>query len=114
MKTEITPRAELEKYFALLPSLKKDIAELKQKWKDFYFGMIAPFKIFNVSKDDFIHYAKSFPEWEIEVKDGQLKMKCSVDKLQECLYLITNVDYELYETFVLKKSEEFAKAISNS
>lgn len=109
---EISTRAEVESYFALLPSLKNDISELREKWKLFYFGWIAPFKICNVSKDDFIHYATSNPQWKIEVKEDTLSINCGDGTKDEHLYLQTTIDFELYEMFVLKKSEKFVKAVS--
>ena len=112
MKNEISTRAEVESYFALLPSLRNDILELKEKWNLFYFGRIAPFKICNVSKEDFIHYATSNPKWKIEVNDDILSINCGEGTKYEHLYLHTTIDFELYEMFVLKKSEKFVNAVA--
>jgi len=107
MENKISTRAEVESYFALLPSLKKDILELKGKWNLFYFGMIAPFKICNISKEDFVHYATSNPQWKIEVKEDILSINCGHNIKDEHIYLHTTIDFELYEMFVLKNSDKF-------
>ncbi len=114
MKNEISTRSEVDSYLALLPNLKNDILELKEKWKLFYFGWIVPFKICNVSKDDFIHYASSNPEWKIEVKNDTLSISDGqASPKNEYIYLQTTIDFELYEMFVLKKSEKFVKAMTS-
>lgn len=61
----LSTRNDIEVYINLLSDVNKEIRYLKEKWMMFYFGWISPFKICNVSKEDFIFFANRFPKSQI-------------------------------------------------
>lgn len=101
----MSTRNDVDIYLNLLSQLNDDVTLFKEKWKMFYFCSISPFKICNVSKEDFFFFADRFSKSKISTRENVLKIDIGNDN-EAILHLHTEIDFELYEKYVLKKNLE--------
>ena len=59
MEKKLISLQELKEEIKRLEILNSDINNLKEKYKDYYFNWITPFKIFYISNSDFSELIKS-------------------------------------------------------
>ena len=98
----LSSRNDVEGYISQLSDLNEEIGALKNKWKEFYFGWVTPFHVCDVSKEDFFFFASLFPKSEVLVRENLLMLKIGQENTAG-VYLHTEVDFELYEKYILKK-----------
>lgn len=102
MGKKLSTRNDVEVYLNMLPQLNDEIKDFIKKWEMFYFGWISPFKILDVSKEDFIFFEKRLPQYDCTLREKILILNIG-NTNEAALYLHTELDFELYEKYVLKK-----------
>lgn len=105
MENEISTRAEVDSYINFLSKVSEDVKLFRKKWQMFYLGWINCFKILNVSKEDFFFFADMFPQNKCTTRENLLIIEIGGSGAAS-LYLHTELDFELYEKYVLKKNAE--------
>jgi len=101
---EITERTVVESFINQLRQVQFDIDSLTAKWSEFYFGKISPFKIFEVSKEDFVYFLEKYPLANFSFTETQLELSIG-EQLNPQVHLHTEMDFELFaKHFVSKKT----------
>jgi hypothetical protein len=100
--TPLNTRQEVIECLHMLPQVEADIEILKNKWDSFYFGSISPFKIFHVSKEDFLHLRPQGNELKVQLETGKMQLVFG-EILNASIVLFTPIDAELLQLVIAEK-----------
>ncbi len=101
----LSTQNQVKEYINMLSHLDEDCKALRTKWPLFYFGWLNPFKICNVTKEDFLFFANKFPKCKVSILESSAVLNIG-ESDAACLDLHTPMDFELYEKCVSKKDVE--------